>query len=1159
MQLTTDQTDFLERVINGNLTADYVTTLSDSDPELYNISLNLAFSGFLESKPKAAFYLALAEMTDGQPGVDAAVTLWLRGAAEVNSGVGSQSDFIRAYNKAQSEARSGVAVTDDTMDQVSDNLAIRVLKEINDNNGSVPDLYTLATSDASEAAKLLFGGTDLSGWAGNPLFIALGHDDAFRSEIIEDNQPNGAYDAVAMIKFLKENASFSNIGDAFSQFWAYPSAISLGLSASNDLSAFLQSQYGEAEGQTGLILASEVILGQLAANQELSGTSSENYIHAADGNDTITFSEGYDVIDGGTGFDTFSSSSSDASMVFNIDSRPVGAADYTANYQSSEGNGVLFGIEALISGAGDDLFYFYGSEEDSFIASIDAGGNVELGDTADFSQLNATGENGVDVSLSQSLATFGDQTIDLINFENVIGTNSDDFFVGDDAGNVLSGADGSDVILGGEGNDTINGGEGADELHGGAGDDRIIIDADDTVVNGGEGRDAVYVSGEAGVALDMSANGVEIFVGGAGNDTVSSLLDPNELVILAGGAGNDALILEHEEFNLGDPLPDRGPVIMMGGAGADAFVGTGGAVMVISANLTEDNIANLTMSDLSAAFSQVDWLEISAVIINADSNDRFEFSESQGAISASSGNGFFIPQYWNTRLQGQTYVFSDNLTNLDPTDPASGFFGTDRNNPDHYESGGPSGPGLTIFGASLSGTTIGASSINVVFDTEDDDILEGGELDDRFAYSGGSNTYAGGGGTNTVGYGRSGVSTVTINLATGSGTIESTSGTATDTYELIQNVSGSFGSDDITGSAVANELSGGEGADVIAGGAGNDTLFGGADNDVLTGGTGSDVFAFDAGDGDDEIADFDIENDMIVIDGQLIDPASAPFDVTVSQVGENVVIGYGSDPFSGAAGDEVTLLNVSLDEWINGPATETVLGTDGNNVINQSYTDENGVGISDNGQLILGGGGRDNIYDGAGDDTVDGGDGRDRFYAGDGADSYIGGADRDEIFYSTSTSGLVIDMVNTANSTGIAAGDTYSGIEYVHGSNFDDTIVANTDLVFGRAGDDVIQDADGQQRMFGGAGSDTFRFVEGDNDRDRISDFELGVDMLDLSLWGVTSLNDAGLVIEERTNGQGNLQGDLVITFNGNSNYIRIDHLDTADIAALDASHFIFA
>jgi Ca2+-binding RTX toxin-like protein len=150
-------------------------------------------------------------------------------------------------------------------------------------------------------------------------------------------------------------------------------------------------------------------------------------------------------------------------------------------------------------------------------------------------------------------------------------------------------------------------------------------------------------------------------------------------------------------------------------------------------------------------------------------------------------------------------------------------------------------------------------------------------------------------------------------------------------------------------------------------------------------------------------------------------------------------------------------------------------------------------------------------------------------------------------------------MTNTVNSTGIAQGDTFDSVEHIHGSDFNDIIIANNELVRSRAGNDIFQDADGQQRMFGGAGSDTFRFVDGDNDRNRISDFELGVDVIDLSLWGVTSLSDAGLVIEERTNGQGTLQGDLVITFNGNGNYIRIDHLDTADIAALDESHFIFA
>ncbi|WP_156026488.1 hypothetical protein, partial [Sulfitobacter donghicola] len=67
MQLTTVQIDFLEHVIDGNLTPEYVNQISD--PELYSLYLGLMTTGFVDAKPKAAFYLALAEMTDGQSGV----------------------------------------------------------------------------------------------------------------------------------------------------------------------------------------------------------------------------------------------------------------------------------------------------------------------------------------------------------------------------------------------------------------------------------------------------------------------------------------------------------------------------------------------------------------------------------------------------------------------------------------------------------------------------------------------------------------------------------------------------------------------------------------------------------------------------------------------------------------------------------------------------------------------------------------------------------------------------------------------------------------------------------------------------------------------------------------------------------------------------------
>ena len=48
--------------------------------------------------PRAAFYRALADMADGQDGVDPYSIVWLRGAADVNESVGPESEFIRGYN-----------------------------------------------------------------------------------------------------------------------------------------------------------------------------------------------------------------------------------------------------------------------------------------------------------------------------------------------------------------------------------------------------------------------------------------------------------------------------------------------------------------------------------------------------------------------------------------------------------------------------------------------------------------------------------------------------------------------------------------------------------------------------------------------------------------------------------------------------------------------------------------------------------------------------------------------------------------------------------------------------------------------------------------------------------------------------------------------------
>lgn len=84
---------------------------------------------------------------------------------------------------------------------------------------------------------------------------------------------------------------------------------------------------------------------------------------------------------------------------------------------------------------------------------------------------------------------------------------------------------------------------------------------------------------------------------------------------------------------------------------------------------------------------------------------------------------------------------------------------------------------------------------------------------------------------------------------------------------------GDDGNDDLLGENGDDTIWGGEGSDAMDGGAGsdwlngqdgNDFLYGGAGNDKLTGGSGADWFAFEKGNGFDEITDFNAaEGDRI--------------------------------------------------------------------------------------------------------------------------------------------------------------------------------------------------------------------------------------------------------------------------------------------------------
>ena len=160
----------------------------------------------------------------------------------------------------------------------------------------------------------------------------------------------------------------------------------------------------------------------------------------------------------------------------------------------------------------------------------------------------------------------------------------------------------------------------------------------------------------------------------------------------------------------------------------------------------------------------------------------------------------------------------------------------------------------------------------------------------------------------------------------------------------------------------------------------------------------------------------------------------------------------------------------------------------------------------------IGGGAGDIFAGGAGDDTFRGNDGADYIYAHDGNDDVRGGRLADELRggggADTVAGGSGDDFVAGGDGDDLLSGG--SGRDRLHGSRGDDTIEGGSgrDFIYGGAGDDQITGGNGNDRIWGKTGADTFIFG-GTFGLDRINDFEVGTDVMDLSAIGsVTGFGD---------------------------------------------------
>lgn len=120
-----------------------------------------------------------------------------------------------------------------------------------------------------------------------------------------------------------------------------------------------------------------------------------------------------------------------------------------------------------------------------------------------------------------------------------------------------------------------------------------------------------------------------------------------------------------------------------------------------------------------------------------------------------------------------------------------------------------------------------------------------------------------------------------------------------------------------------------------------------------------------------------------------------------------------------------------------------------------------------------------------GNDVLNGKDGDDVLVGGAGADKLLGGSGNDLAIYFFATKGVLANLADASLNRGDAEGDTFSSIEGIIGSDYDDILFGNaarnvlsggagSDLLDGGSGDDVLIGGSGEDVMEGGAGADEF-------------------------------------------------------------------------------------
>ncbi|MEZ5758577.1 MAG: calcium-binding protein [Emcibacteraceae bacterium] len=217
-------------------------------------------------------------------------------------------------------------------------------------------------------------------------------------------------------------------------------------------------------------------------------------------------------------------------------------------------------------------------------------------------------------------------------------------------------------------------------------------------------------------------------------------------------------------------------------------------------------------------------------------------------------------------------------------------------------------------------------------------------------------------------------------------------------------------------------------------------------------------------------------------------------DLTVSGAGgdDTIITGSGNDYLFGQGGNDTLQGGAGVDVLSGGAGADMLVGGPGFDFV--GYIDSPG-GVTVNLATGQGSGSYatgdryttiEGVFGSDYNDTITGNSADNLFEGFSGADVYDGGAGEDYVAYTASPSGVIANLGSGFGSLGDAQGDTYTNIEGIIGSDYNDTLTGDAlaNYFEGGAGSDTINGGDGNDLIFGLEGVDT---INGENGHDILS------------------------------------------------------------------------